>query len=92
MQFYNTVIEDYEENSVADIIFLDFQKAFDTVPHKRLIKKLKLHGIDGNVADWIEDWLTARKQKVVNEGERSEYFNVASGVPQGSVLGPSSLL
>jgi len=43
-------------------IYLDFQKAFDKVPHKRLILKLKAHGIDGKLLEWIEKWLLNRKQ------------------------------
>ena len=55
----------------------DFQKAFDIVPHKRLVLKLKAHGI----IDWIEQWLIDRRQRVVVDGEVSNWKSVVSGVP-----------
>jgi len=49
-----------------DVIYLDFQKAFDKVPHRRLLMKLQAHGIDGEILRWIKGWLSGRKQKSCN--------------------------
>ena len=72
----------------TDVIFLDFKKAFDTVPHCRLIKKLDAYGIKGSLLLWIKDFLSERTQQVVLNGSASNTFTVSIGVPQGSVMGP----
>ena len=65
----------------VDLIFIDFKKAFDTVPHEHLMKKLHHYGIQCNLYNWIFSWLTKRTQRVVIKGHNSSYVNVSSGVP-----------
>ena len=77
-----------DSGKLTDVVFLDFAKAFDSVSHKHLLAKLQLFGIKGNILPWLSDFLYERKQRVVIDGAFSDWGNVISGGPQGSILGP----
>ena len=90
---YTEIISKWvDDGSPVEVICLDFQKAFDKVPHKRLLIKLKSHGMGVNIVTWIQNWLTDRKQRVSVEGETPAWTAVHSGVLQGSVLGSLFLI
>ena len=77
-------------NISCDIIYFDFQKAFDTVRHDLILKKLKYRfNIDGTLLRFIKDYLKDRAQRVLLDNSFSDFKPVISGVPQGSILGPS---
>ncbi len=77
-----------DDGQGVDTIYLDYKKAFDSVPHKRLLHKLRAYGISGKVLAWIDSFLHDRYQTVVVDGAKSNPVAVVSGVLQGSVLGP----
>ena len=88
LRYLNSCAETIVNGGVTDTIYLDFAKAFDTVPHLRLIGKLKSYGIEGDILKWIRAFLSGSTQVVKANGEESLPALVLSGIPQGSVLGP----
>ena len=86
--FLEEITKWIDVGSPVDIIYLDFQKAFDKVPYKKLLLKLKAHVFGDSINDWMEQWLTDRRRRVVVDGEVSNWKSVLSGLPQRSVLGP----
>ena len=88
LYYLDHCIKSVVDGGVVDTIYLDFAKAFDTVPHRRLLGKLSAYGIQGNILNWIKDFLCGRSQIVKVNGEQSAPAAVISGIPQGTVLGP----
>ena len=83
VQFVHDIISNLE----TDLIIMDFAKAFDKVPHRRLLHKLEYYGIRGSTHKWINSWLSGCTQQSVLDGQASDPVPVLFGVPQGSVLG-----
>ena len=92
VQFYHDMVSNLDcalncGHRQTDVIIMDFAKAFDKVPHNKLLYKLNFYGIRGSTHKWISSWLSERSQKGVLDGQASDLVPVLSGVPKGSVLG-----
>ena len=81
LMFLDSVTSSLDNHDNVDVNYLDFAKAFDKVPHVRLLEKITSHGIEGKVWVWLKEWLYGRKQRVCINGCRSDWEDVTSGVP-----------
>ena len=88
LYYLDECLKKIANGGVIDAIYLDFSKAFDTVPHRRLLRKLEAYGITGGILRWIKGFLQGRTQQVIVNGSMSATAPVLSGIPQGTVLGP----
>ncbi len=88
IDIYNQICTAFDEKKSTCIVFCDISKAFDRVWHKGLFFKLRQHGINGQLLQWINNYLANRNQRVFVESSFSDIKYITAGVPQGSVLGP----
>ena len=92
LQLLHSWYSSLEKGDSVDVIFLDFAKAFDKVSHHHLLYKLQCYGIRGHLFSWLHDYLSDRTHRIIIGGHSSEWMEVSSGVPHGSILGPILLL
>ncbi len=88
LEVYHAFCKAVDEGKEIRVVFLDISKAFDKVWHRGLLHKLRKSGIHGRLLEWFTDYLCDRVQRVVINGQYSEWGKIHAGVPQGSVLGP----
>ena len=88
LQLTKEIYESFDENKFTLGVFIDLSKAFDTVNHKILLKKLTYFGIKGVYLDWFNSYLRNRKQFIFYNDKNSSMLDITCGVPQGSILGP----
>ena len=86
--FADGILMNIDKGLVTGSVFIDLAKAFDIVDHDILLSKLEYYGVCGESLPWFKNYFTRRKQFVHNDSQSSEEFSIASGVPQGSILGP----
>ena len=82
------ILDGIDDSEATLLVLLDFSKAFDTVNHRLLLEKLSILGFQDTALQWVESYLSDRKQQVKTESGVSEFINLKNGVPQGSILGP----
>ena len=93
IDYLNKLTAAIDEGTSVEVVYLDFAKAFDKVPTKRLLSKLHAHGVRGCLLDWIRNWLSRRLQRVVLNGEFSEWILDGSFIwsPTGECIVPPAL-
>ena len=88
LELTDRILKDIDDRDVSLAIFMDLSKAFDTLDHHILLKKLNNYGIEGPALDWFSSYLKGRQQYVELDGVSSSFSQLSTGVPQGSILGP----
>ena len=88
LSFANTIWRNIDQGFMTVAVFLDFRKAFDTIDHSILLRKLHFLGIKGKELNWFQNYLSGRTQVVGVGGASSDPLHITSDVPQGSILGP----
>ena len=88
VEFLEDITRITDGGSWVDVVYLDFAKAFNSVPHKRLLAKLSAMGVKDDLFNWLKSFILNRREVVTVLGQHSSPYEMSSGVPQGSVLGP----